>query len=63
MANEPAVRVIERPDPRRAVLLASGLLIGAVLVALTASVSWESAAVGLGFAMAALAGIAQRCSA
>jgi hypothetical protein len=63
MANEPAVRVVERPDARRAIALVTGLLIGAALVALTATVSWESAAVGLGFAMAALAGIAQRCSA
>jgi hypothetical protein len=63
MANEPLVRVVDRPDPRRAIALASGLLIGVALVAITAGVSWETAAVGLGFALAALAGIAQRCSA
>jgi hypothetical protein len=44
-------------------LLVIGLLAGIALVALTAGVSWESAAVGLGFALAALAGLAQRCSA
>ncbi len=47
----------------RSMLLATGLLAGLALAASTAGLSWETGAVGLGFALAVLAGLAQRCSA
>jgi hypothetical protein len=50
-------------DARRGLLLAIGLLIGLAVALGTTGVSWESGALGLGFVLAALAGIAQTCSA
>jgi len=50
-------------DARRGLLLAFGLLIGLAVALGTTGLSWEAGAVGLGFALAALAGIAQTCSA
>ncbi len=50
-------------DTKRGLLLATGLLLGLALAAGTAGLSWEAGAVGLGFVLAVLAGLAQRCSA
>ena len=50
-------------DARRGLPLAGGLLLGLLLAFATASASWEAGAAGLGFALAALVGLAQTCSA
>ena len=57
MLQLPALR-----DTQRGPLLAVGLLLGVTLAIGTAGLSWEATAVGLGFALAVLAGIVQRCS-
>jgi hypothetical protein len=54
---------IHTRDAGRAVLLVAGALVGLAVAFGTMSISWETGAVGLGFALAALAGIAQTCSA
>jgi hypothetical protein len=48
---------------RQGLLLAIGLALGLGLALGTAGLSWEAGAVGLGFALAGLAGLAQTCSA
>ena len=58
MLQAPAAR-----DTRRSLLLAGGLLAGLALALASAGFSWWSGALGLGFALAVLAGLAQRCSA
>ncbi len=40
-----------------------GLLLGFVIALATAGISWQAGGVGLGFALAALVGLAQTCSA
>lgn len=50
-------------DARRSLLLAGGLLLGLLLALATAGASWQAGAAGLGFALAALVGLAQTCSA
>ncbi len=57
------LRVLEQPDSRRTVLLAAGVAIGAALAFALSSGSWLGGALGIGFVLAVLAGIAQRCSA
>ncbi len=49
-------------DTQRGALLAVGLLLGVTLAIATASLSWQATAVGLGFVLAVLAGVVQRCS-
>ncbi len=56
------IRVLDVDYTRRGLLLATGLLLGLALAIAMASVSWQAGAVGLGFALAVLAGIVQRCS-
>ena len=56
-------RVLEQRDARRGLLLTAGLALGIALAVATASFSWQSGAVGIGFALAVLAGLAQRCGA
>lgn len=46
----------------RGLLLAAGLLAGLALAAGTAGLAWETTAIGLGFALAVLAGVVQRAS-
>ena len=50
-------------DARRGVILGVGLLLGLAIALATTGLSWEAGAVGLGFALAALVGLAQTCSA
>ncbi|MEX0786029.1 MAG: hypothetical protein WD939_05280 [Dehalococcoidia bacterium] len=50
-------------EARRFALLAGGLLVGLALALASGGFSWEGGAVGLGFVLAVLAGLAQRCSA
>ncbi len=50
-------------DPRRGLLLTGGIALGIALAGATAGLPWETGAIGLGFALAVLAGLAQRCSA
>jgi hypothetical protein len=57
------IRALEPADAKRGLLLAGGLLLGLALALATAGVSWETGALGLGFALAALVGLAQTCSA
>ena len=57
------LRVLEQRDARRGLLMTVGLALGVTLALATASVPWQSGAVGIGFALAVLAGLAQRCSA
>ena len=57
------IRVLEQWDARRGLLLTTGLALGVAVALATASFSWQSGAVGIGFALAVLAGLAQRCSA
>ena len=57
------LRVLEQRDAWRGLLMTAGLALGVTLALATAGVSWQSGAVGIGFALAVLAGLAQRCSA
>ena len=57
------LRVLEQRDARRGLLRTAGRARGVALALATASVSWQTGAVGIGFALAVLAGLAQRCSA
>ena len=57
------IRALDSAPTRRSLLLAAGLLLGLALAAGTAGLSWETGAIGLGFALAVLTGLAQRCSA
>ena len=57
------LRVLEQRDARRGLLMTAGLALGVTLALATAGVSWQSGAVGIGFTLAVLAGLAQRCSA
>ena len=57
------LRVLEQRDVRRGLLMTAGLALGVALALATATVSWQSGAVGIGFALAVLAGLAQRSSA
>jgi hypothetical protein len=50
-------------QPRRGLLLVSGLLLGLIVAIATAGLSWEAGAYGLGIGLAALVGLAQTCSA
>ncbi len=51
-------------DARRGLALAAGLLLGLALAAAAASgLSWQDGALGLGLGLAAIVGLAQRCSA
>ena len=47
---------------QRVPLLATGLLVGLALAVSTANLNWQAGAVGLGFTLAVLAGVVQRCS-
>lgn len=58
MLQAPAAR-----DTRRGLLLSGGLLAGLAFAIASAGFDWRAGAVGLGFALAVLAGLAQRCSA
>ena len=53
----------ELADARRGILLTAGLLLGLAVALATGGLSWQAGAVGLGFALAALVGLAQTCSA
>ena len=57
------IQAIDPTHTKRGLLLMVGLLLGLALALATAGLSWEAGAVGLGFALAALAGLAQTCSA
>ncbi len=57
------LRVLEQPDARRTVLIAGGLALGATLAFALSGGSWLRGALGIGFVLAVLAGLAQRCSA
>ena len=57
------LRVLEQRVARRGLLLTAGLALGVASALATAGISWQSGAVGIGFALAVLAGLAQRCSA
>lgn len=57
------VHTLHFSDARRGLLLAAGLLLGLALAAATAGLSWQAGAGALGFALAALVGLAQTCSA
>ena len=57
------IRVLDLGEGRRGLLLAAGVLLGLALALATAGLSWQAGAVGLGFALAALVGLAQTCSA
>ena len=57
------IEAIDSAHTKHGLLLAIGLLLGLALALATAGLSWEAGAVGLGFALAALAGLAQTCSA
>ena len=46
-------------EPRRGLLLATGLLLGVALALAMAGLSWETGALGLGIGLAALVGLAQ----
>jgi hypothetical protein len=48
---------------RRSLALPAGLLLGLALAVAVTAASWWSGALGLGFVLAVLAGLAQRCSA
>ena len=50
-------------DAKRGGLLAAGLLLGLALALATVGLSWQTGALGLGMALAALVGLAQTCSA
>ncbi len=50
-------------DAKRGLLLATGLLLGLTVALATAGLSWQTGAIGLGFGLAAIVGIAQTCSA
>ena len=57
------IQTLDFGSTRRSLLLATGLLLGLALALATAGLTWQTGAVGLGFALAVLAGLAQRCSA
>lgn len=57
------IRALDSSDARRRLLLAAGLLLGLALAVATAGLSWQTGALGLGLALAALVGLAQTCSA
>ncbi len=57
------IQTIPITETRRRILLAAGLLLGFLLALAAADASWQTGAVGLGFALAALVGLAQTCSA
>ena len=50
-------------ETRRSLLLAAGLFAGLAVALATAGLSWQAGAAGLGLGLAALAGLAQTCSA
>ena len=56
-------QALEFNGTRRGLLLTTGLLLGLALALATAGLSWQTGAIGLGLALAALVGIAQTCSA
>ncbi len=56
------IQVRDLSYAKPSLLLATGLLLGLALAIAMASISWQAGAVGLGFALAVLAGIVQRCS-
>lgn len=57
------IHTLDLGEGRRGLLLAAGLPLGLALALATASLSWQAGAGGLGFALAALVGLAQTCSA
>ena len=57
------IQTLDFSSTKRGLLLAVGLLLGLALALTTAGLTWQAGAVGLGFALAVLAGLAQRCSA
>ena len=57
------IQTLDFSSTKRGLLLATGLLLGLALALATAGLTWQAGAVGLGFALAVLAGLAQRCSA
>ena len=57
------IQTLDFSSTKRGLLLAAGLLLGLALAFATASLTWQTGAIGLGFALAVLAGLAQRCSA
>ncbi len=57
------IHAIYVDQTRRGLLLGAGLLLGLVLAVSTTCASWQAGGVGLGFALAALVGLAQTCSA
>jgi hypothetical protein len=57
------IQTLDFSSTKRGLLLTAGLLLGLALALATAGLTWQAGAVGLGFALAVLAGLAQRCSA
>ena len=57
------IQSLDLGHARRRLLLAAGLLLGLALAVATAGLSWQTGALGLGLALAALTGLAQTCSA
>ena len=57
------IQTLDFSSTKRGLLLATGLLLGLALAFATAGLTWQTGAVGLGFSLAVLAGLAQRCSA
>ena len=57
------IQALDLGSAKRGLLLAAGLLLGLGLAAATTGLSWQAGAVGLGFGLAALVGLAQTCSA
>ena len=60
--KEATLRALPLGRNYRGLLLATGLLAGLALVVSTANLHWQTGAAGLGFALAVLAGVVQRCS-
>ncbi len=57
------IRPLILGDARRGLALAAGLVLGLALAAATAGIPWQDGAVGLGFGLAAIVGLAHTCSA
>ena len=57
------IQTLDFSSAKRGLLLAAGLLLGLALALATAGLTWQAGAVGLGFGLAAVVGLAQTCSA
>lgn len=56
------IQTLDLSSTKRGLLLAAGLLLGLALALATAGLTWQTGAVGLGFGLAAVVGLAQTCS-